>query len=80
MLRAQEHKEMRMKDWVEELDKFVENYGNGKLIGAGKVSRQAAMRKAEEEYRKYQVRTLSEVEKAYIDTLTKVQKKLEKEE
>ena len=35
----------------------------------GKVSHKRAMEKAEGEYRKYQVKTLSSVEKAYIETL-----------
>lgn len=37
-IKAQEHVKMYMKDWVLELDTFVEIYGKGKLAGAGLVS------------------------------------------
>ena len=47
------------------------------LEGAGKISHKKAMEKAEGEYRKYQVKTLSSVEKAYIETLKEL-KKIEK--
>jgi len=42
-----------------------------------KSATKKAMEKAEGEYRKYQVKTLSSVEKAYIETLKEL-KKIEK--
>ncbi|MDE6291677.1 MAG: hypothetical protein K2M16_09095 [Muribaculaceae bacterium] len=39
------------------------------LNSHGSVSYQEAMEKAEEEYRKFQVRELSPVERAYLDTI-----------
>jgi len=69
---------MRMKDWVAELDKFAAIYGKGVLPNAGKISHDEAMQKAEQEYRQYQVKTLSPVEKAYLDSIKTVQKKIEK--
>ncbi|MBJ2192780.1 MAG: cell filamentation protein Fic, partial [Muribaculaceae bacterium] len=39
------------------------------LNGPGSVSHQQAMDKAREEYRKFQVRELSPVERAYLDTI-----------
>ncbi|MBN1907318.1 MAG: virulence RhuM family protein [Deltaproteobacteria bacterium] len=77
-MRAREHARMRMKDWIAELDRFTEMYGKGILPDAGKISHDDAMEKAEKEYRKYQVKTLSPVEKAYLDTIRSVQKKAEK--
>lgn len=77
-IKAQEHTEMRMKDWVAELDKFAAMYGKGVLPNAGKISHDEAMKKAEQEYRQYQVKTLSPVEKAYLDSIKTVQKKAEK--
>lgn len=47
------------------------------LEGAGKISQKKTMEKAEGEYQKYQVKTLSSVEKAYIETLKEL-KKIEK--
>jgi len=61
-----------------ELDKFTGMYGKGALKDAGKVSHKKAIEKAENEYRKYQVKTLSPVETAYLETIKTVQKKVEK--
>ena len=77
-MKAREYTWMLMKDWIAELDRFTEMYGKGVLPDAGKISHDEAMQKAEKEYQKYQVKTLSPVEKAYLDTLKTVQKKVEK--
>ena len=77
-IKAQEQTQMHMKDWVAELDKFAGMYGKGVLGDAGKVSHDKALAKAEKEYRKYQVKTLSPVEEAYLDTIKTVQKQVEK--
>lgn len=69
---------MRMKDWVAELDKFAGIYGKGVLADAGKVSHKQATDKALSEYRKYQARTLSPVESAYLETIKSLQKQVEK--
>ncbi len=75
-IKAKEHTQMRMRDWVAELDKFSEMYGKGVLKDAGKISHEKAIEKAEGEYRKYQVKTLSPVEEAYLDTIKTVQKRV----
>ena len=77
-IKAQEQTKMYMKDWVAQLDKFVEMYGKGVLEGAGAVSHEKAIDKAEKEYKKYQVKTLSPVEKDYLDTIKNLQKRVEK--
>ena len=66
---AENHNEMHMSDYVEQLDRTIQSVGEEVLEGAGKISHKKAMEKAEGEYRKYQVKTLSSVEKAYIETL-----------
>lgn len=66
---AENHNEMHMSDYVEQLDRTIQSVGEEVLEGAGKISHKRAMEKAEGEYRKYQVKTLSSVEKAYIETL-----------
>ena len=76
-IKAQEHTRMRMEDWVAELDKFAENYGKGVLQDAGSVSHKQAIEKAEGEYRKYQAKTLSPVEEAYLESVKLLQKKVE---
>lgn len=77
-IKAQEQIRMYMKDWVAELDKFSGMYGKGTLQDAGKVSHEKAIEKAETEYKKYQEKTLSPVEKAYLESIKTIQKKVEK--
>ncbi len=77
-IKAQDKEPMKMSDWVAELDKFSEIYGKGKLLDAGKVSHEKAVEKAEGEYRKYQVKTLSPVEKDYLESIKSIEKKIEK--
>ncbi len=77
-IKAQERTKMRMADWVEELDKFAENYGKGILTDAGSVSHERALEKARSEYRKYQAKTLSPVEEAYLENMKALEKKVEK--
>jgi hypothetical protein len=79
-LKALEQQEMKMQDWVNELDKFTEIYGKGKLFSAGSISHDEAIKKAEEEYRKYQIKTLSPVEKAYLESIKSIEKNLKKRE
>lgn len=68
-INAIEHRPMYMSDYVEQLDSVLTS-GNRKLLtGSGKVSHDEAMKKAKEEYKKYQEITLSPVEKAYIETI-----------
>ena len=76
-IKAQEQTKMYMKDWVMELDKFVQIYGKGVLENTGTVSHEKAIEKAEKEYCKYQVKTLSPVEKDYLETIRTLQKKVE---
>ena len=77
-IKAQEHIKMSMSDWVAELDKFTKNYGKGLLKNSGNVSHEQALEKAKAEYKKYQVKTLSPVEEAYLETVKNVQKRVEK--
>jgi hypothetical protein len=68
-INALEHKPMYMSDYVEQLDSVLSS-GNRKLLtDAGKVSHDQAMKKAKEEYRKYQEITITPVEQAYLDTI-----------
>lgn len=77
-IKAQDKEPMKMNDWVAELDKFAEIYGKGKLLNAGKVSHEKAIEKAEKEYRTYQVKTLSPVEKDYLETIKTIERKIPK--
>ena len=77
-INAIEHRPMYMSDYVAQLDSVLSS-GNRKLLdGAGKISHELAMKKATEEYRKYQVLTLSPVEKDYLESLKTVEKDIKK--
>lgn len=77
-INAMEHKTMYMSDYVEELDKILSSTGKKVLEGAGKISHQQAMKKAEAEYQKFIQKNLSPVEKAYLETINSLEKKSKK--
>ena len=68
-LKAQEQTPMYMRDWIAELDKFSGIYGKGVLQNAGSIKRTQADKKAEQEYKLYTARTLSPIEKDYLDNI-----------
>jgi len=71
---AEREQMMTMEDWAKHLDRILTMSGEKLLQGAGSISREQAVSKAENEYRKYQAKTLSEVEKAYLESIKNVQK------
>lgn len=77
-IHAMKRKPMYMSDYIKQLDSILMATGEKILLNAGAVSHQKALEKAEKEYLKYQVKTLSPVEKAYLETIKTVQKKVEK--
>ena len=72
---ALEHKPVYMMDYVKQLDSILMSPGRPLLQGTGSVSHEDAMEKALAEYRKYQVKTLSPVEQAYLDSIKMLGKK-----
>ncbi|MBQ7053703.1 MAG: virulence RhuM family protein, partial [Oscillospiraceae bacterium] len=72
---AEREQPMTMHDWAEHLDRILTMSGEKLLIGAGSISHNQAISKATAEYKKYQQRTLSEVERDYLDTIKKLEKK-----
>lgn len=71
---AEREQAMTMKDWAEHLDRILTMSGEKLLQGGGSVSHEQAVEKAETEYKKYQQKTLSEVEKNYLETLKMISK------
>lgn len=65
-----------MHDYRVMLDNILSAGGNEVLKDAGSVTAEQARDKAIEEYRKFQVRTLTPVERAYIATLEGEAKKI----
>ena len=68
-IQAMRRRPMYMEDYVKQLDSILSSTGETLLNGPGSVSNQQAMDKAREEYRKFQVRELSPVERAYLETI-----------
>ena len=79
-IQALRHNPMYMDDYVHQLDNILSSTGEQLLLDAGKVSHDEAMRKAETEYRKWQVNTISPVEQAYLDNIKALGKKGKKKE
>ena len=75
---AIEHRPMYMRDYIAQLDAVLSSGGRKLLDGAGNVSHQQAMKKAQTEYRKYQAQTLSPVEEAYLETVKSLEKSAKK--
>lgn len=66
---AERQQAMTMKDWAAHLDNILTMSGEKLLQGAGKVSHQKAIEHATNEYKKYQQRTLSQVEKDFLNNI-----------
>ena len=77
-IQAIRHNPMHMRDYIEHLDRILSSTGASLLLDAGQVSHAEAMKKAEDEYRIFQVKTLSPVETAYLDTIKELDKKAKK--
>jgi hypothetical protein len=77
-LRAMNKQTMSMSEHIKALDNLLGDYGAGVLIDSGKITHEKAMEKAEKEYRKYQIKTLSGVEKDYLKAIKTLEKKIEK--
>lgn len=68
-IQAIKHRPMYMNDYIKHLDAILSSTGEVLLTGPGSISHEQAMDKAETEYRKWEVRTLSPVEQAYLDSI-----------
>lgn len=78
-INAIEHKPMYMSDYIDQLDTVLSS-GNRKILqDSGKISHAKAIEKAKQEYRKYQEKTISPVEHAYLDTIQNLEKEAKKQ-
>lgn len=66
---------MTMKDWAEHLDKILMMSGEQLLHGNGSVSHEKAIEKATNEYKKYQQKTLSDVENDFLNSIKEIKDK-----
>lgn len=69
---------MTMKDWIEHVDRILTATGEDLLKDYGKVSRQQMIKKVEKEYKKYSEKTLSQVEKDYLNEIKSIEQKAKK--
>ena len=76
-IQAIRHRPMYMEDYIRQLDTILSSAGEKILVGSGTVSHKIAIEKAKNEYRKYQVKTISPVEKAYLETLKEISDKID---
>lgn len=70
---------MYMKDWIEQLDSFLQLTRKDVLNHAGTISHKQALQKAHSEYEKYKAlkqNELSEVEKHFLEQVTDATKRL----
>ncbi len=77
-IQAMRRKPMYMSDYVTQLDNILSSTGEQLLTDSGRISHQRAIDKAKAEYRKYQEKTISPVEQAYLDTIKSLEKKVKK--
>ena len=79
-IQAIRHNPMYMEDYIKQLDTILSSTGEKLLIGAGTVSHEQAIEKAKSEYKKYQVKTISPVEREYLNVLKEINSKIEKKD
>lgn len=79
-IQAIKHNPMYMEDYIKQLDAILFSTGEKVLIDAGTVSHEQAIEKAKSEYKKYQVKTISPVEREYLNALKQINKKIEKKD
>jgi len=73
-LNAIEQREMRMADYVRELDSILATSRRKVLDNAGKISHVQAQEKAITEYKKYKAKILSPVEKDYLKIIADLER------
>ena len=76
---AEREQPMTMADWSAHLDRILIMSGEKLLQGAGTISHEQALDKVKVEYKKYQARTLSDVEQAYLDCIEELSDKTKKD-
>ncbi len=76
---AERQTPMTMRDWAKHLDSILTASGERLLANAGKIRHDQAVEKAKCEYVKYQAKTLSDVEKQYLNSLKSAESSVKKQ-
>lgn len=66
---------MTMKDWINHVDRILQATGENLLEGNGKIRHGQMEEKVKDEFKKYRQKTLSQVEKDYIEEIKSIEKK-----
>lgn len=67
---------MTMKDWINHVDSILKAGGENILKDSGNISHQDMSNKVEVEYKKYKQKTLTQVEKDYLEEIRRIEKML----
>lgn len=70
---AEREQIMTMADWVEHVDRILLATGEDLLSGNGSISQKQMSEKVEAEYKRYQSKTLSQVEKDYLTEIKQLE-------
>ena len=66
---------MTMKDWINHVDRILQATGENLLEGNGKIRHGQMEEKVKDEFKKYRQKTLSQVEKDYIEEIKFIENK-----
>lgn len=77
-IQAMRKNPMYMNDYVKHLESILASTGEKILEDSGSISHAQAMKKAKEEYQKYQETTITPVDQAYLDTIKDLEKTAKK--
>jgi hypothetical protein len=77
-LRAMDNIPTKMEDYIKQLDKLIASMDRKVLRNTGKISHIEAEAKALNEYKKYQIKNLSNVEKEYLSAINTLEKRVKK--
>ncbi len=75
---ATRHEYLYMKDYLKQLDNILSATGEKVLQNAGRIKHSDAMKKVDAEYKKYQQKTITPIEAAYLESLKIIEKDLSK--
>ena len=73
---AMKHKTMKMKNYINQLDKILDSLDAKIIIKPRNISHKKAIDKAKEEYDKYQIKELSPIEKEYLKSINEINEKI----
>ncbi|KAA9307034.1 virulence RhuM family protein [Streptococcus anginosus] len=70
---AEREEVMTMADWVAHVDRILQATGEALLDNSGSISREQMKQKVDKEYKSYQAKTLSQVEKDYLKEIKSIE-------